>query len=206
MTGSVADLTSIVATGAPVLVDGAQAAGAVPVDVHSIGCDYYAASGQKWLCGPEGTGFLYVRRERQRMLSPPWPSVLSLGEVADPTDLVFHADARKFDTAATAGALATWALASLEVLAEADLRWVTAEGPRLARRLADDLAARGVAITPRGSSTLVSWHADDPEAVVAGLAAHDVVVRSVLPRGLVRASVGAWNSEDDLERLLNHLG
>jgi len=45
-------------TGVPVLVDGAQSAGAIPVDVG--GLDYYTVSGQKWLCGPDTTGALYV--------------------------------------------------------------------------------------------------------------------------------------------------
>jgi L-cysteine/cystine lyase len=203
MTGQVADIASIVATGVPVLIDGAQGAGAIPLDVHALGCDYYAGSGQKWLCGPEGSGFLYVRRDRQRNLSPPWPSVLSLGDVSDSGGgLIYHSDARRFDTAAVVGPLATWALASLEVLAESDLSWVTEHGPRLAAGLAERLAAQGVTVTPRGDSTLVSWRASDPEHLVRHLAAHDVVVRSVIQRGLVRASVGAWNTEDDLDRLL----
>ena len=42
----------------PVLLDGAQGVGAVPVDVHALGCDAYAGAGQKWLCGPDGTGML----------------------------------------------------------------------------------------------------------------------------------------------------
>ena len=45
-----------------VLLDGAQGLGAVPLDVRALGCDFYAASGQKWLCGPDGIGYLYVRR------------------------------------------------------------------------------------------------------------------------------------------------
>ena len=44
----------------PVLLDGAQGVGAVAVDVHALGCDAYAGAGQKWLCGPDGTGMLYV--------------------------------------------------------------------------------------------------------------------------------------------------
>ena len=52
------------ATGVPVLLDGAQGLGAIPVDVRALGCDFYAAAGQKWLCGPDATGVLYVRRER----------------------------------------------------------------------------------------------------------------------------------------------
>ena len=44
----------------PVLLDGAQGVGAVPVDVRALGCDAYAGAGQKWLCGPDGLGMLYV--------------------------------------------------------------------------------------------------------------------------------------------------
>ena len=61
-----------------------------------------------------------------------------------------------------------------------------------------------MAVAPRGASTLVSWDADDPEQVVSRLAANGVVVRSIVQRGLVRASVGAWNSEEDLDRLIGH--
>src|SRR5436309_7446988 len=45
-------------TGLPILVDGAQSVGAIPVDVGAL--DYYTVSGQKWLCGPDSTGALYV--------------------------------------------------------------------------------------------------------------------------------------------------
>jgi len=45
------------------VVDGAQAVGQIPVDLHGLGCDFYLASGHKWLLGPKGTGLLYVRDE-----------------------------------------------------------------------------------------------------------------------------------------------
>ena len=48
------DAAALRETGASVLLDGAQGLGAIPVDVGVLGCDYYAASGQKWLCGPLG--------------------------------------------------------------------------------------------------------------------------------------------------------
>jgi L-cysteine/cystine lyase len=53
-----------------VVVDGAQSAGQVPVDLHAIGIDAYAMAGQKWLCGPEATGLLYVRRDRFADIAP----------------------------------------------------------------------------------------------------------------------------------------
>ena len=54
------------------LLDGAHAEGQFPVDVPSIGPDFYAACGHKWLLGPQGTGMLYVRRERLADLRPAW--------------------------------------------------------------------------------------------------------------------------------------
>src|SRR4029077_4820648 len=49
--------------GALVICDAAQACGMVPSRMSELGVDAYAVSGQKWLCGPDGTGGLYVRRE-----------------------------------------------------------------------------------------------------------------------------------------------
>jgi len=58
------------ARGAMISVDGAQSAGAMALDFDSLGVDFYALSGQKWLCGPEGTGALYVRPDRIADLHP----------------------------------------------------------------------------------------------------------------------------------------
>jgi len=51
-------------------LDGAQAAGNMPIDVKDIGVDFYAACGHKWMLGPKRTGFLYVSKERQDQLRP----------------------------------------------------------------------------------------------------------------------------------------
>lgn len=52
------------------IVDGAQAVGNTEVDVQKIGCDAYAAPGHKWLLGPKGTGFLYIRKGRASRIEP----------------------------------------------------------------------------------------------------------------------------------------
>ena len=74
-------------TGVPVLLDGAQGLGAVPVDVGDLGCDFYAASGQKWLCGPESSGCLFVSERRLDELLIPWPGYGSLATPEHPLDL-----------------------------------------------------------------------------------------------------------------------
>ena len=202
VSGRVAAVAELARTGAPLLLDGAQALGAIPVDVAATGCDFYAASGQKWLCGPEGTGCLYVRRDRLETIRPPWPSGLTVG---DATTLTNNADASRFDTRPVVAVLATWALESFGVLEDAGLDWVLGRGPELAGTLAGELAAGGRAVQPRGVSTLVSWREEHPELVAARLLAAGVVVHALPVHGLVRASVGAWNDESDVARLVGAL-
>jgi L-cysteine/cystine lyase len=184
-----------------VLLDGAQGLGAVPTDMGELGCDFYGAAGQKWLCGPDGSGYLYVRRELADSLDPPWPSYPSLADASQPSELIAHAGARRFDIGFS-GVLFAWALAGVELLEEAGWQWVYERGAELSARLAAELAGRGHEVAPRDRSTLVAWRSEDPEGDSSRMAEAGVVVRFLPGRGLLRASVGAWSSEGDLERLL----
>ncbi len=64
--------------GIPVLIDGAQSAGAIPMDVKELDVDFYAIPMQKWLCGPDGTGALYVRRESMHYVAPTYVGYWSI--------------------------------------------------------------------------------------------------------------------------------
>ena len=75
----------------------------------------------------------------------------------------------------------------------------------LAARLADELTERGRAVAPRDRTTLVSFESADPEAERELLAERGCLVRNIPGRPWLRASVGAWNDENDLERLLSSL-
>ena len=199
--GRIVDTDALRAAGVPVLLDGAQGIGAVPVDVRALGCDFYAASGQKWLCGPDASGYLYVRGDRCTELDAPWPGYLSLAETSDALAFEQHDTAARFDTGTSPSGSTAWATAALDLLAETGFPALQERAIGLAARLAELLAERGREIAPRGASTLVSWRSDEPEADVERLAGEGIVVRNLPGRGLVRASVGSWSNEEELERL-----
>jgi selenocysteine lyase/cysteine desulfurase len=189
----------------PVLFDGAQGVGAVPVDVHALGCDAYAGAGQKWLCGPDGTGMLYLTPALRQRIAV---SRRGYGNLADPgagLAAQLHEDARRFDTLSLNAETLAAALASAELLAQSGWQELFARASSLAATLTEQLAERGRAPAPRGPSTLVSFHSPDPEAERDSLAEAGVILRNIPDRPWLRASVGAWNDESDLERLLDAL-
>ncbi len=186
----------------PVLLDGAQGVGAIPTDVAALGADVYAAAGQKWLCGPEGTGVLYVSPALRARLRPPAPGYTNLAAADAGLDAVVHADARAYDAPALPTASLAHAVAALGVLGEVGWDVVHARAAALAEQAVEALRARGRELLARDATTLVTWHEPEAAAAVERLAAAGVVVRSLPNEPLVRASFGAWNSEDDLDRLL----
>ena len=190
-TGRVMDTAPLAASGALLLLDGAQGLGAMPVDVRELGCDYYAASGQKWLCGPIGSGYLYVRGERIDGLAPAAPGYQTLSDTTRPLDLQLKEGAARFDGGLPPSHHSAWALASLEVLAKAGTDEVLERGPASAERLAGLLAERGFKVAPRGRSTLVSWEAADNQAEARRLLDEGLLVRHLPGTSYVRASVGA---------------
>ena len=146
--GAVAPVAAIVAAAAaydiPVLLDGAQGVGAVPVDVGALGVAAYAGSGQKWLCGPVGCGMLWVApafAERIAALAPAYRGVAD-HDVGLASGLV--ADARRYDVPSQDLATVVAAAAAFDILAEAGLAAVQERAIGLAASLASSLAAAGL--------------------------------------------------------------
>jgi L-cysteine/cystine lyase len=183
------------ASGLPLLVDGAQSAGAIEVDATPF--DFYTVSAQKWLCGPEPTGALYVRDpERLRIAAPGY-----LAQSAYENDGAFTPKdgTARFDS----GWIGFPVLAGLVVALGTHPEWRYERAADTAARCRELLAEHVEVLTPPGHSTLVTFRPPgDPTELVAQLFESDVVVRELPGRNMVRASCGWWTSEDDLRRLV----
>jgi L-cysteine/cystine lyase len=192
-------------TGVPVVLDGAQGIGAVRVDVGALGCAAYAGAGQKWLCGADGTGMLFLSpafRDGLRVVAPCYHSFADANEGMDSP---LRETAQRFDTPSLSREAAAFSLAALQVLERNGVAELQARAAKLTARLAERLAGLGRVVAPRGATTLVSWEEPDPPAARERLAAAGVIVRNLPGRPYLRASVGAWNDDDDLDRLLGAL-
>jgi L-cysteine/cystine lyase len=182
-------------TGLPVLVDGAQSVGAIPVDVGDV--DYYTVSGQKWLCGPEPLGALYIRDPDSLRVA--FPSYWAQTSIAPDGAFVAREGAPRFDS----GWLATHMLAGWEAALDAAPDWRFERAAEITARCREALAQSCEVVGEPGQGTLVSFvPPGDPAEVAARLYARGVVLRDLPGTGWVRASCGWWTNEDDIERLV----
>jgi selenocysteine lyase/cysteine desulfurase len=142
-----------------------------------------------------------VRRERIGETPLTRPGFGALEDPSKPLESAIRPEAARFDTVLHPPDVTAWALAALDVFDEHGVDDLQARAREGAAGLAGRLEELGLELAPRGESTLVSWAAEDAEAEAKRLRQEGFVVR-FLPGGRwVRASVGAWNSEEELEGL-----
>jgi selenocysteine lyase/cysteine desulfurase len=206
------------AHGIPYLLDACQAVGQMPVDVEAIGCDMLAATGRKFLRGPRGTGFLYVRKPLLDRLEPPMIDHFAAPWVArDRYQL--RDDARRFETWENNYAARAGLGVAVDYALELGLDAIEARCRSLANRLRAGLGEiSGVTLRDlgRNPSAIVSFTIAGHEAaaVVAGAGRAGITIGASQPsstrldaeaRGLppvVRASPHYYNSEDEIDRLI----
>lgn len=193
-------------------VDGAQAAGMLPLDLHALGCDSYAFSGHKWLGGPHETGVLYLRRDRLEAVAPTGIGAYS-GELPDLTgELKYAGAASRHEYGTRNAALIAGLGAAVQFQEQIGRDRIAAHGTGLATWLRDELArVDGLEVlTPadpalRGAMVTVR-HARADAGKLFGylLEKHRLRCRPVTERDLqaVRISIHVFNTAADCARVL----
>ena len=204
---AIADLAH--SRGAFVLVDGAQAAGAIPVDVATLGGDAYALPAQKWLLGPEGMGALWVAPAALERIRPTFTAYFTYDHLAPGEPYQLFPDARRFESGTLNQPAVIGFGRSLGWLAMyVGLEWIYERAGRLARRTADALAAMSgvTVVTPRHQmASLITFRIDGwpAETVLEELGRRTFAIARTVPNtDLLRFSVGFWNTEAELDRVL----
>jgi L-cysteine/cystine lyase len=214
-TGRVLDLPGLAAVcrehDSMLLVDGAQSGGAIAVDAPASGADFYAFSGQKWLLGPQGSGGLWISPQRVEQVWPAVSGYLNLegGQVGVFKTTAGRLDGGSVDTVTLAGLAA--AIEWVESLPGGRAAWIertAANAERARGRLA---AVAGIELADPGPergpliALSVAGAGDDLPELVAGLAERGVLVRFIPNTPYLRVSIGAWTSDEDVDRLIDGL-
>ncbi len=196
--------------GAVLICDAAQACGMVPSPVLDLGVDAYACSGQKWLCGPDGTGALFVRRARLGDIQPTFLGLWGVKHGMFDNEGYFlpSQGAQRYE-------VGSFYPASIAALCTS-LRWITQEigwdwvfhrisalGQRCYASLSQ-LDGVTLLTPPERMAGLVHFVADGiaPNDLSAKLSEMGFAVRDTPHPPAVRVSTGFYNTEDEIERLV----
>lgn len=196
-----------------VFLDGAQAVGQFPVDVKALGCDFYTSNGHKWLHGPKGTGFLYLRRER---LDEVCPMQVGAGSFVRPVDLDhirLMPSAHRYEYGTRSYGTYAALPAAIEYLAGLGWDWVEQRMAHLSgylkARLSEVPGLRLLTPQPwERSSALVSF--SFPNKTAQEMAdflwnASKIRSRTFPDKGILRVSTAYFNTESELDLLVETL-
>ncbi len=204
------------------LVDACQSAGQIDLDVDKIQCDALSATGRKYLRGPRGSGFLYVRRSALAGLHPPVVDLFS-ATWTGPDSYELRADARRFENWENNYAAKLGLGAAVDYALALGMPAIEAEVTRLAAKLRERLAeidSVTVHDIGRRRCGIVTFAVDgiDAGTVSDRLRQHRIhtsvsgpsstlidATRRGLP-SLVRSSVHYFNRDDEIDRFVETLG
>lgn len=209
------------ARGIPYLLDACQAVGQMQVDVEVIGCDMLSATGRKFLRGPRGTGFLYLRRPLLQQLEPPMIDHFAAPWVSR-DHYQLRDDARRFETWENNYAARLGLGAAVDYALAIGLGAIEQRCRLLADRLRNGLGAiRGIKIRDLGRApgAIVSFTMEgcEADAIVRSAAAAGITIGASHPSStridaevralpvVVRASPHYYNTEAEIDQLIAHL-
>ncbi|MCY7303451.1 MAG: aminotransferase class V-fold PLP-dependent enzyme [Thermoleophilia bacterium] len=210
------------AAGVPLLLDACQSVGQLPTDVGELQCDMLSATGRKFLRGPRGTGFLYVRQGLIEQLEPPFLD-LHAAEWTGRETYAIRGDARRFENWETSYATKLGLGAAVDYALDWGIDAIAERVQGLAVSLRKRLEALpGVDVRDRGVEkcgiVTFTFEGVSAQAIVALLSAEGINV-SLTPvsysrldlggRGIeavVRASVHYYNTEEELQQLVDVVG
>lgn len=211
-TGARADLQAISrlahAQDTLVLGDGIQAVGSYPVDVQDLEVDGYAIARHKFLCGPDGAGALYVRKEAFSRILPTYSGVFTDAHHGMAGKLDLMDTGQRYEVSTRPIPVIMGGTAALRWFSES-LGWdfVYERLRSLYGRLWNNLNSieKVHLLSNQGQSGLITFWIDgvDPVDIVAQLREHYIFGRTIIvtqPHA-VRLSIGAWNRESDIERI-----
>lgn len=186
-----------------VLVDAVQSFGQRPVDVEAWGAEFVVGAGHKWLLGPWGAGMLYVDADVAETLRPAQVSYRSVELPNDP-EPTLGSGATRFEVGTTSPAPYVGLEAAIETIEAVGFGTIQHRIERLTDRLKSGLGDR--LLSPSAyESGLVTFDVDDPEATVERLAEEEIYVRTLPYPEAIRASLHVFNTEEDVDALLEAL-
>jgi selenocysteine lyase/cysteine desulfurase len=208
VTGARSDVAAITriahANGALLFLDGYQDCGTRPIDVKALDVDFFVSGTLKYLLGPPGLAFLYVRRELIETLTPTMTSWFSQRDVFafDTKHLDPAPHARRFENGAPAIPSLYLARPALDLLTRVGLDNVAAQIERLTRAFLRGVAELDIATKTPSSSVgpLVVLRARDPAAALAKLTERGILAST--RRDGVRLAFHVYNTLHDVDTTL----
>ena len=189
-------------SGIPLLVDGAQSAGSIPVDLNEWPVDFYSIPGQKWLCGPEGSGALFVRASHQERLQMSESGYASVASYDEQGGYVPREGAARYEVGTRNKAVLAGQLAALQWLSRWNLQDCQERIATLAGKLRGILMeTAGVELlTPENHAGLVTFRIrnKEPQQIVKELADKNQWIRTIDELQAVRISVGFFHKEEEV--------
>ena len=195
-----------------IFVDGAHATGMIPLQLHDLGVDFFASCGHKWLCGPKGTGFLYVKKELLDTVEAKFVGANSdTGWSLNPAKIAGLAPtAHRYDYGSQNTALYAGLNAAIDFFNQIGMQKISQYGCELAQTLQEELLKHSAEIemlTPteaKSRGMMVSFRFKNPKKSYvefgAFAAKNGFRVRQVPEAGLdaIRISTHLYNSKEEV--------